>query len=302
MNSNNKALGYRMQQLWKKILVGIVVVLLVPILLTLGIAGKSTLGWRKSLDLELYLPMMLCQQIDWNYEEETLKAQAVLARSSLYLCVKNGEISNKMWKSLMEDYQQNKHRDSYQKAYARMEEAVYATRGQILLYENKICEGAFHKVSAGYTRDGVEILKNVSYRYLSGVKSGKDIYAEEYLHGHYFSEEALRVRLLEHYPELVWSEEPIFEQIEIVKRDAADYVTRVRLGDRLVSGEELRVSLELASANFTVQRTEGKIRFLCKGLGHGLGMSQFGANELAKDGSTYKEILGYYFPLAKVTE
>lgn len=289
-----------MKQLWKKILFGLGIFLILPLGITAGISGRDALMGKQKINLEKVLPIILCQQIDWDYEEEALKAQAVLARSSLSLCVKKGEMNRMAWRTLMEDYQSKKGQERYQQAYEKMQMAVDATMGQVLFYENMICEGVFHKVSSGYTREGKEILMDTSYAYLTGIKSEMDIYAKDYLHGHYFSEEALKVRMNMYYPDIVWNSESIVKQIQIVERDASDYVTRIKLGNVVVSGEEFRVNLELSSANFTIQEIGGKVRFLCKGLGHGFGMSQFGANEMAKKGNTYLKILEYYFPHATV--
>lgn len=86
------------------------------------------------------------------------------------------------------------------------------------------------------------------------------------------------------------------EQILPQKRDSQDYILELQVAGLTVSGEEFRKTLELSSSNFTVQSQDGKIRFLCKGLGHGLGLSQYGGNELAKEGKTYQQILFTYFP------
>ena len=74
-----------------------------------------------------------------------------------------------------------------------------------------------------------------------------------------------------------------------------DVITAIG-GQSLDTIEEFRQLLELPSSNFTMQAADGKIRFLCKGQGHGLGLSQYGGNVLAKEGKSYKEILRYYFP------
>ena len=89
---------------WKKIVLWMLVIGLLPLGITAIFSGKKTLVWKKPIDLENFLPMILCQQISWDYEEETLKAQAVLARSSLYLCVKNGEMTNEVWKTMIESW------------------------------------------------------------------------------------------------------------------------------------------------------------------------------------------------------
>lgn len=285
---------------WKKIVLWMLVIGLLPLGITAVFSGKKTLVWKKPIDLENFLPMILCQQISWDYEEETLKAQAVLARSSLYLCVKNGEMTNEVWKTMIESYEKNKEKSNYQTAYQRMEAAVIDTEGEVLVYNGAICEGIFHKISAGSTRDGAANLKNQLYAYVTSVESRMDIYGEDYFHGHYFTQEDLKHKIEENYPEVTWSEQPLVEQIQIVEQDSQGYVITLQLGEVLVSGEEFRTKLELSSSNFSIQEIEGKIRFLCKGLGHGFGLSQFGANQLAKEGNTYQQILNTYFPQAVI--
>ena len=71
------------------------------------------------------------------------------------------------------------------------------------------------------------------------------------------------------------------------------------VGNKTISGEEFRKLLELPSSNFAMQAADGKIRFYVKDRGHGLGLSQYGGNVLAKEGKSYQEILRYYFPGVK---
>ena len=142
----------------------------------------------------------------------------------------------------------------------------------------------------------MEVLQDVTFSFLRSVDSGQDREAEEFLKGHYFTPEALEQRLQEEYPGIIFTEEPLTDQIRIEKRDSQDYILEMKVGDQTVTGEEFRRKLELSSCNFTIQELDGKIRFLCKGLGHGLGLSQYGGNELAKKGKTYQEILFFYFP------
>ncbi len=291
-----------MQQLWKKIGLSLLILFLLPIGITVGISGKESIKGELKFDLEAFLPILMCQQMDWNYEEEVLKAQAVLARSSLSLCIQNETWTALSWRNLMRDHKNHMKTESYKIAYEKMKNAAKNTQGEILTYKNSICEGVFHKVSGGFTRNGTEILQNISYEYLTRVESEHDVKAENYLQGHFFSKEALMIRIQSCYPDADISKEDIFQQIQIVERDTSDYVTKIKVGNKMVSGEEFRVNLELASSNFTMQEVNGKIRFLCKGMGHGLGMSQFGANELAKEGNTYLEILNYYFPQAKINK
>lgn len=278
------------------IMLAILGMLLLPLGFTALISGKDAIEINKQKDMEVYLPMMLCREIPWDYEEEMLKAQAVLIRSSLYLRLENKELDQTELKENLENYKNNSQKEQYQMAYKRMEKAVNATKGQVISYQGEICSGVFHRVSAGQTREGSEVLQDTKMSFLKSVDSSQDIQSEDYLHGHYFTEEALKDRLLEIYPDIELSDQPLTEQIVVEKRDSQEYVLEIRVGSLIVPGEEFRNNLELSSSNFTVQNLDGKIRFLCKGLGHGLGMSQYGGNELAKEGKTYEQIIFTYFP------
>ena len=278
------------------IMLAILGMLLLPLGFTVLISGKDAIEINKQMDMEVYLPMMLCREIPWDYEEEMLKAQAVLIRSSLYLRLENKELDQTELKENLENYKNNSQKEQYQMAYKRMEKAVNVTKGQVISYQGEICSGVFHRVSAGQTREGSEVLQDTKMSFLMSVDSSQDIQSEDYLHGHYFTEEALKDRLLEIYPDIELSDQPLTEQIVVEKRDSQEYVLEIRVGSLTVPGEEFRNNLELSSSNFTVQNLDGKIRFLCKGLGHGLGMSQYGGNELAKEGKTYEQIIFTYFP------
>ena len=278
------------------IMLAILGMLLLPLGFTALISGKDAIEINKQKDMEVYLPMMLCREIPWDYEEEMLKAQAVLIRSSLYLRLENKELDQTELKENLENYKNNSHKEQYQMAYKRMEKAVNVTKGQVISYQGEICSGVFHRVSAGQTIEGSEVLQDTKMSFLMSVDSSQDIQSEDYLHGHYFTEEALKDRLLEIYPDIELSDQPLTEQIVVEKRDSQEYVLEIRVGNLTVPGEEFRNNLELSSSNFTVQNLDGKIRFLCKGLGHGMGLSQYGGNELAKEGKTYEQILFTYFP------
>lgn len=278
------------------IMLAILGMLLLPLGFTALISGKDAIEINKQKDMEVYLPMMLCREIPWDYEEEMLKAQAVLIRSSLYLRLENKELDQTELKENLENYKNKSQKEQYQMAYKRMEKAVNATKGQVISYQGEICSGVFHRVSAGQTREGSEVLQDTKMSFLKSVDSSQDIQSEDYLHGHYFTEEALKDRLLEIYPDIELSDQPLTEQIVVEKRDSQEYVLEIRVGNLTVPGEEFRNNLELSSSNFTVQNLDGKIRFLCKGLGHGMGLSQYGGNELAKEGITYEQILFTYFP------
>ena len=268
--------------------------LLLPLLLTVFLSGREVLRIKKQWNMESLLPMMMCREIPWEYEEEMKKVQAVLTRSSLYLRIEETGMDGEDWEKLWREVKAAQHQKGYQQAYRSMEAAAKDTEGEMLFYQSKVCEGVFHRISSGATRDGLEVFGKMEKGYLLSVDSNWDMYGEGYLSGHYFSEEALRKQLEKAYPGLVFTEE--------YKRDKVGHILYLTVGNETISGEEFCKLLELPSSNFTMQAADGKIRFLCKGQGHGLGLSQYGGNVLAKEGKSYREILRYYFPECEVKE
>ena len=130
----------------------------------------------------------------------------------------------------------------------------------------------YHAVSAGRTRDGEAF--GEPYSWLTPVECPDDLHASEYL--------KIQNLELETVP-------------EILSRDEAGYALEVRLGGKLLGGEEFRSLYGLNSSNFSAQRWEEGVRITTKGLGHGLGMSLYQANLLALDGKQYQEILQYFY-------
>ena len=102
------------------IMLAILGMLLLPLGFTALISGKDAIEINKQMDMEVYLPMMLCREIPWDYEEEMLKAQAVLIRSSLYLRLENKELDQTELKENLENYKNKSQKEQYQMAYKRM--------------------------------------------------------------------------------------------------------------------------------------------------------------------------------------
>lgn len=274
--------------------------LLLPLLLTVFLSGREALCIKKQWNMESVLPMLMCREIPWEYEEEMKKVQAVLTRSSLYLRIEEEGMDGEAWEKLWKEAKAAQRQKGYQQAYRSMEAAVKETEGEMLFYQSKVCEGVFHRISSGATRDGLEVFGKMEKGYLLSVDSNWDMYGDGYLSGHYFSEEALQKQLEKAYPGLVFTQEPLEKQINMHKRDKVGHILSLTVGNKTISGEEFRQLLELPSSNFTMQAADRKIRFLCKGQGHGLGLSQYGGNVLAREGKSYQEILRYYFPECEV--
>ena len=147
-------------------------------------------------------------------------------------------------------------------------------------YGDTLALTPFFRLSNGWTRDAKEVLESEDYPYLKIVECPEDIKAEKQL-------QTVTVDDMD---------------AEITATDTAGYVLNVRVGQENVSGEEFRNTYKLASGCFTLQRCNGQIRITTRGIGHGLGLSQYEANQMAKNGKTYEEILQYFFEGTEIKE
>lgn len=255
--------------------------LLAPVLVTLAVNGYEALALQKTLPREEYLPQLLYRDIPVTYGEEALKAQAVLERSSLFF------YSGAQWREVLEECVKISRTKEYQAVKGILSRAAAETEGVLLAKNGQTVRGISHRVSAGRTRNGAEVTELPGYGDLVSVESGKDTVAEGFLQTFSFDEE----KLME-----AWQSGGDSLTLKVVSQDAAGYATEVCIGDTVMGGEAFREALGLSSSCFTAVKENGQVVFTCRGWGHGLGMSQYGASQMALGGADYIEILQYYFP------
>lgn len=235
------------------------------------------------------------------YELEALKAQAVLLRTDLWELFRAQEASADEPLILQEEtflYQDGEineweKEDSYRRA-------VQETDGIFLAYEDRPIKAAFFPVSSGRTRNAAEALQSGNYPYLISVECGQDIMAENYQSQVVLSKEAyceLAVPLFAGTGE----EETLWEGIEF-HYDSAGYVMEAVFQGNICNGETFRYALGLPSACFRMDWGENEVTFHVKGVGHGFGMSQYGANRKAIEGETFDNILRDYFFQAELVK
>ena len=253
-----------------------------------------------------------------SYSEEALKAQAVLVRTYAVLRQESektnptaellgADLSNdftKYQKYFTDEQAENYYGDSYSEMYAKISEAVNQTSGQILTYEGEPIVAAFHAVSPGKTVSAEDVW-GIPLPYMQSVESPGDILAENYLTVKEMSADEVFARLVTSIEGLTLSENKS-HWLALGDKTAAGYVKQVWLDDSglSISGVEAARILNLPSACFTFKydAEENTFIFNVKGAGHLAGMSQFGANEMAKGGSSYKEILAHYFSGTELSE
>ena len=253
----------------------ILVFALFPYLSVSVINGSERILLNYRPDSEVYLTAVLSCQISPDYELQTVEAQAVIARSNLFRKFAEEEnrldVLREMGKSIKNQWKWWISDEIY-------EDAVENTEGKVLLVDGKLDLVPYHEISGGTTRDGETVFGSSEYQYLKSVDSSADKNSPDYFSSTYISERQLP------------------KELEIKERDSAGYVLSLQADDKILEGEMFALGMGLPSSNFSIQKTGSKVRFLCRGKGHGLGFSQYGGNELAKDGSLWDEILEEYFP------
>ena len=272
-------------------------------------AQVSVIVWdgekNVTMTLEEYLPGVVRGEMPAVFEQEALKAQAVAERTYIYyrmhqerkaahpeadVCLDSSCCASyisardaaQKWGENGEEYEE------------KIQQAVAQTDGQVVLYEGEPIMAVFHSSSAGHTAKSGDVWQG-DIPYLSSVvtpESGQDV--PNYYSVSQFSPEEFKKRVQTAYPETVW-EGTAENWITDMERTASDRVASVKIGGVVLSGSEVRRLFDLRSACFTTEIREGDILFHVTGYGHGVGMSQYGANAMAKAGSTYREILQWYY-------
>lgn len=184
---------------------------------------------------------------------------------------------------------------SYESNMEKLRQAVEETSGEILTYEDFPIQAAYHYAANCKTRNASEVPGQEDCIWLQSVDSEDDMLADGFLNVSYMEKQDFVNALAPIFQDEVLDAEQMPGALELSKRDSAGYVTEVTYGTTVANGEAVRQALHLNSACFYLSELEGKIRIVTKGIGHGLGLSQYGANELAKQGKNCREILTYYY-------
>lgn len=262
-------------------------------------------GTVQDMALSDYLQGVVRAEMPAGFELEALKAQAVAARTYTYYQLESKKSKHESGAALCDEpscceayISEEKARENWgEKADEKMEKirrAVEETDGIAILYEGKPILAAFHSSSAERTEDAAAAW-SASVPYLRPVESPE---SEETVPNYFsekaFTEEEFRTLFLKAYPKakLEGSAE---EWIGSIAKDDSGYVETVKIGGVKLRGVEVRRIFSLRSACFTVTAKDCTVTFRTEGYGHGVGMSQYGANVLAKEGKDYKEILLWYY-------
>ena len=258
---------------------GVLVLFLIPYLMVILMNGLDTALLNHTFNVEMLLPVIVASEMGSEYELEAVKAQTIIARSEFYRKLQEKKNLSSVLTQIREETE-FREGEILQALIENLnyEKAVTETESEVLAVDGKLQLTPYHELSAGRTRDGAEVLHSEEYAYLKSVESDMDKGSEDFLNSVYINQSVLPERLV------------------IKSRDSAGYVTEILADGDILEGESFRKGMGLSSANFTIQKIGKEIRFLCKGRGHGLGFSQYGGNEMAKEKKSAEEILEFYFP------
>lgn len=249
-----------------------------------------------ALPLEEYLVYKLSAVMPQEYEKEALKAQAVLLRTEVVEALREEDTKSlQISGGGMERWYET---DTGSEAYLPWRQAVEETAGLYLCCEGEPIQASYFKLSNGQTRDAAEVWDTDTRPYLTGISCVQDKAARDYSSIVKVSRtnyvRTLQARLTGNF-----SQQEILEGAA-VSYDSAGYVTKVSFSaenkeTQELDGEEFRYLFDLPSASFEMEQEKTQVIFRVTGVGHGFGMSQYGANCMALNGETYDQILSKFF-------
>lgn len=259
----------------------------------------------EQLPLDQYLYGVVSSEMPANFEKEALKAQAVVARTyTLYKMIQNkgkhegADICDdstccQAWIS-KEDRLSKWKEEVREEYWNRIISSVNETQGKMITYEGKPINAFFHSNSGGATEAPINVWGGSGYPYLQSVQTaGEDAYSQ------YASKKTVTKKEFEQTIKKVHSNFKIDftkeDCIKIKEYTQGNRIKTVQIGNLELSGVEVRTIFGLRSANFKITIEKENITFEVTGYGHGVGMSQTGADSLAKQGKNYEEIIHHYY-------
>lgn len=247
-------------------------------------------GQEDPIPLEEYILGVVAAEMPADFHPEALKAQAIAARTYVLKATNNGQTPIEPTVVQQVFYDEDTRKANWQSTFEaneqKIREAVESTKGEVLKYNGELITAMFHSMSNGRT----ESSKNYSgteIPYLQSVVSA-DFHAENYV--------MKKTLTLAEWNKLLKVNMNLDDIKKIqTKQNNTGRVDKVIIGDKQWTGREFRELLDLRSTDFTVQVKGDQIEITTEGYGHGVGMSQYGADAMAKQGRTAHEILKHYY-------
>lgn len=265
-----------------------------------------------NLPIDEYIKSVVSGEMPVSFEIEALKAQSVAARTfaisrMLTPCEEaNGaDVCDSTHCQVYLDkevrlglWDENK-ADEY---WSKIEMAVEGTTNQVLTYKDELVKyPQFFSTSSGKTENSGDVFMS-QLDYLVSVESKGEEIAPRYKEDFTLAINDFIAKINSKYGDLNVTESNLNESIKIISRSEGGGVKEISIGEEVIKGTELRYYLGLTSTNFEIEIKDGEIIFKCTGYGHGVGMSQWGANIMGQDGKDYNEILKHYYTGIEIKE
>jgi stage II sporulation protein D len=253
-----------------------------------------------TMNLEDYILGVVAGEMPASFHLEALKAQALAARTYTMLRMNRFGGSGCSKHPGAEICTDSAHCQAYRnpttvkKDLDKLKKAVYETTGEVIVYDNKLIDAVFHSTSGGKTENSEEIWSN-KVPYLRSVASQYEEHSPKYVAQQEISLDNFIKCMKKLDPGVNISKKNIKNQIEVLERSEGGRITKLKVGDKTFCGTDVRTALGLNSANFNFSVGGSSIVFTVVGNGHGIGMSQYGADGMAKNGSGYRDIVMHYY-------
>lgn len=261
-------------------------------------------GEIEELNLDQYLYGVVSSEMPANFEEEALKAQAVVARTyTIYKITignkhENADICDdsqccQAWiskEARFEKWNETERENNWSKIVS----AVESTKGKIIMYEGKPINAFFHSNSGGKTEIASSVWGGKDEPYLQAVETSGESNYTQYSSELTISKEKFIEKIKQYHSdfEIDFSSD---NQIEVLEYTEGQRIKKIKIGNLELAGTEIRNIFGLKSAKFEILVEGENVKFNVLGYGHGVGMSQTGADSMAKEGKNYEEIIKHYY-------
>lgn len=269
-------------------------------------------GEIEELPLDTYVKGVVAAEMPADYEEEALKAQAVVARTyTIYTIIHNNnkhenadlcDNSNCCQAWISKDDRLSKWEEDKREQYLKkIEEAVDSTNGKIITYNGEVIDAFFHSNSGGVTETPVNVWGGTNYPYLQSVQTAGEEGYKQYSSEVKLTKDEFINKIKETHPNLNidFNDE---HSIEIIEYTESNRVKTIKIGNINLSGVEIRKILGLKSTKFEVKVDNDSVIFTVTGYGHGVGMSQTGADSMAKQNSSYEDIIHHFYTNVEIID
>ena len=239
---------------------------------------------------EDYIKGVVSGEMPASFELDALKAQAVASRSYALYHMHGGKYdvtnttSNQVY--LTDEELKKKWKDEYNKKINKIKTAVIETKGEYLTYNGEVVNAMFFSTSVGMTENSEEVFVS-KVPYLRSVSSKWDETSPVFT-------DTSTMELKDFYTKI---DLPYNEKlnIEALEKTSTGRIKKLKINEKEMNGRDVAQKLGIRSNYFNIIQNENKVTITTKGFGHGVGLSQYGANGMAKEGYNYKEILNHYY-------